>query len=286
MPLTQQRHMHPRRSFLFAPGSKPDIFPKALASGADIVCVDLEDAVAPALKAAARAPSLAFLAGTGGTPERALRLNPVRSLEGARDLAFLADHAPIASGLLVLTKVDDPEELRIVDALLTEHGSGLQVVPLIETARGLDKVMEIAAAPRVASLLFGAVDLAAELGIPVAREPLLYARSRVVHAAKRAGIGVFDVPCLDFRDLDGVRAESEVAKQLGFTGKAVLHPSNVALVNAVFTPGAAEIAAAEAIIAAFKASPAGLVVIDGKLIEKPVVRAAERVIARAKAMHA
>ena len=281
MPLTQKRHMHPRRSFLFAPGSRPEIFQKALASGADVVCVDLEDAVAPALKAAARAPSLAFLAGTAGTPERALRINPVRSLDGARDLASLANHAPIATGLLVLTKVDDPEELRIVDALLTEHGSGLGVIPLIETARGLEAVMEIAAAPRVASLLFGAVDLAAELGIAVSHEPLLYARSRVVHAAKRAGVGAFDVPSLDFRNLEAVRSESEIAKQLGFTGKAVLHPTNVAVVNAVFTPTAAEIAAAESIVAAFKASPSGLAVIDGKLIEKPVFRAAERVVARA-----
>lgn len=275
--------MHPRRSFLFAPGSKPEIFQKALASGADVVCIDLEDAVAPRLKAAARAPSLAFLAGTGGTPERALRINPVRSLDGARDLASLADHAPFAAGLLVLTKVDDPEELRIVDALLTEHGSGLGVIPLIETALGLEAVMAIAAAPRVANLLFGAVDLAAELGIPVAHEPLLYARSRVVHAAKRAGVGVFDVPSLDFRNLEAVRSESEVAKQMGFTGKAVLHPSNVAVVNSVFTPSTDEIAAAESIVAAFKVSATGLVVMNGKLIEKPVVRAAERVIARAKA---
>ncbi len=276
--------MYPRRSFLFAPGSKPDLFSKAIATGADVVCVDLEDAVAPALKAAARAPSVAFLAAGDGKCERALRINPVRSLDGARDLAALANHAPIVGGLLVLTKVDDAEELRIIDALLTELGSGLELIPLIETARGLDAVMEIASAPRVACLLFGAVDLAAELGIPIEHEPLLYARSRLVHAAKRAAVGVFDVPSLDFRNLEGVRAESEVAKRLGFTGKAVLHPSNVAVVNDVFTPSIAEIAQAEAVIAAFKASPTGLVVLDGKLIEKPVVRASERVLARAQAM--
>lgn len=277
--------MHPRRSFLFAPGSKPEIFSKALASGADVVCVDLEDAVAPALKAAARAPSIAFVAAGGaGVVERALRINPLKTLDGARDVAALAEHPPVESGLLVLTKVDDAEELTIVDALLSELGSGLQLIPLIETTRGLDNVMAIAAAPRVAALLFGAVDLSAELGIPVAHEPMLYARSRVVHAAKRAGVGVFDVPSLDFKNLDGVRAESLTAKALGFTGKAVLHPSNVAVVNEVFTPSAAEVAAAEAVIAAFKASPTGLVVVDGKLIEKPVVRASERVLARAAAM--
>jgi citrate lyase beta subunit len=276
---------HPRRSLLFAPASRPDIFLKALASGADIVCVDLEDAVAPALKAGARPEAFAFLAAAdqkGSGPERSVRLNPLRTLDGARDLAFLASQPPFFSGILTLTKVDSPEDVAVIDALLTEHGSALQLVPLIETTRGLEAVMEIAtASPRIAFLLFGAVDLAAELGVPVLHEPLLYARSRVVHAAKRAGIGAFDVPCLDFRNLDLVKAESETAKQLGFTGKAVLHPSNIAPVQTVFTPSAKEIAEAEGIMAAYRASPTGLAVVDGKLIERPVVRAAERILARA-----
>jgi citrate lyase beta subunit len=278
----------PRRSFLFAPGSRPDLFGKALATGADIVCIDLEDAVAPALKAAAREPSFDFLDQRDGTVERAVRINPLRSHEGLRDLIVLADRSAQSGattrGLLVMTKVDDAEEVRIVDALLTEAGAPLDLVLLIETARGLDAVMELAAAPRVVSLLFGAVDLSAELGVAVAHEPLLYARSRVVHAAKKAGIGAFDVPCLDFRNLDIVKTECEMARSLGFTGKAVLHPSNVAVVNAVFSPSADEIARARAIVAAFEASPTGLAVLDGKLVEKPVVRAAQNVLARARSM--
>ena len=156
---------------------------------------------------------------------------------------------------------------------------------MIETARGLDAVMEIAlASARTVALLFGAVDLAAEIGVAVAHEPLLYARSRIVLAARRAAIGVFDVPCLDFRNLDLVGEDCARAHSLGFTGKAAIHPSNIATIHERFTPSAAEIATAQAIVAAFRASPTGLVVIDGKLIERPVVRAAEMTLARAAAI--
>jgi citrate lyase beta subunit len=212
-----------------------------------------------------------------------VRINAVRSLEGVRDLARLVEEPFFQAGLLMLAKVDGPEDIAFADAILSEHGSALGLIPLVETARGLDAAVEIAAAsPRNALLLFGAVDLSAELGVAVAHEPLLYARSRVVHAAKAAGIGVLDVPCLDFRNLDLVREECAAALRLGFTGKAVLHPSNIEPVNAAFTPTADEVARAETIVAAFRASPTGLVVIDGKLIEKPVVRTAERILARAQ----
>lgn len=261
------------------------MLPKALASGADIVCADLEDAVAPNLKADARPHGLAFLADGGSGPERALRLNPLRSREGVRDVQTLLEQPPIASGLLALTKVEHPEEVAMIDTLLSEHGSSLHLILLIETVRGLDAAKEIAAASsRNAILLFGAVDLAAELGVPVEHEPLLYARSRTVHAARMAGIGVLDVPCLDFRNLAMVEQESLGARKLGFTGKAVLHPSNVAVVNRSFMPTEHEIAQATAVLEAFASSPTGLGVLDGKLIEKPVARAAEQVLARAKAI--
>ena len=124
-----------------------------------------------------------------------MRLNPLRTAEGVRDLAHLTSGPPLADGLLVLTKANDPEEIVILDDLLTEHGSALGLVPLIETARGLDAVMEIAlASARTVALLFGAVDLAAELGVAVAHEPLLYARSRIVLAARRAAVGADGKP--------------------------------------------------------------------------------------------
>ncbi len=273
----------PRRSLLFAPGSRPDIFDKALASGADMVCVDLEDAVAPSLKADARRAGVAFLAGGGAGPERVLRINAIGSADGLRDLLAIVESAP-ASGVVFLPKVDGADEIRVADKLLTEAGLSLRLMALIETARGLENVGAIASAtPRLELLLFGAVDLSAELGVAVAHEPLLYARSRVVHAARNAGIGVFDVPSLNFRDAEALEAEARVAASLGFTGKGVLHPSAVAIVNQAFSPTAEQVRQARTIVEAFEASETGLVVIDGKLIELPVVRGMRRILAIAEA---
>jgi citrate lyase subunit beta/citryl-CoA lyase/(S)-citramalyl-CoA lyase len=137
----------------------------------------------------------------------------------------------------------------------------------------------MAASPRVVWGMFGGVDFAAEMGLPIAHEPLLYARQRLVHAARLAGVDLYDVPCLAFRDLGTVETESQVARSLGFSGKAALHPSNVATINAAFTPSAEEIARAERIVAAYEASPNGLAVLEGKLVEKPVVRGAQRTLA-------
>jgi citrate lyase subunit beta/citryl-CoA lyase/(S)-citramalyl-CoA lyase len=129
--------------------------------------------------------------------------------------------------------------------------------------------------------MFGGADLASELGTAVADAPLLYGRSRVVAAGMRAGVQVLDMPALDFKDAAAVEAEARRARALGFTGKAVIHPDNVAAVNAAFMPEAEEVAAAERVVAAAKASPAGVVVVDGKMVDRPAVRAAERVIAMA-----
>ncbi len=269
-----------RRSLLFVPGARPDRFDKAAASDADIVCIDLEDSVPPAGKDAARAAALDWLtsAPRQAGRELALRCNGVKTLAGIKDLAAIAD-AGITNAMVVLPKVDSADEVRWVDALLAEAGANLSLMALIESVGGLENVGDIAsAAPRLQMLLFGAADLSAELGVSIAHEPLLYARSRCVHAARRAGIGLLDVPTLDFKNLETVRSEAETAKLLGFTGKAVLHPTNIGTVNACFTPSTDEIARAREIVALFDASPTGLVVHNGKLIEAPVVRAMQNVL--------
>ncbi len=275
--------IRPRRSLLFAPANRPAIHDKALKAGADIVCLDLEDAVPPGDKDAARSLAMPFLTDAAG-PERVVRINSPRSREGLLDLLALVAAAP-AAGTVFLPKVADPFEVRLVDEILAEAGLPLRLAVLIESAEGLEKAAAImAASPRIDWAMFGAVDFAAEFGVPVAPEPLLYARQRLVHAARLAGIEILDVPCLSFRDAAAVRAESDAARGLGFTGKAVLHPDNVAVVNAAFTPAAEEIARAERILAAFQAAPNGLAVLDGKLVEKPVVRAAQRILATRDAL--
>ena len=270
--------MRARRTLLFAPGNRVEVHAKALATGADVVCLDLEDAVPPHLKAEARAAAIPFLVEAPGA-ERVLRINSPRSAEGLRDLLAIIEARP-AAGVIFLPKVDSADEVRWVEGLLAEAGLDLGIAVLIESVEGLENVASILkASERIEFAMFGGADLSAELGVAIAHEPLLYARSRVVHAARRAGVDVFDVPSLSFRDADIVRAESVIAKSLGFTGKGVLHPANVAVVNEVFAPTADEIAAAERIVAAYRASPTGLAVVDGKLVERPVVRAMERILA-------
>ena len=270
------------RSLLFAPANRSEVHAKALAAGADLMCLDLEDAVPEEQKAQARATGVAFLAegGTGST--RVLRINALRSAFGVADMDALLTAAP-QSGILFLPKVQSPGEVDLAADLLTEAAPGLKLAVLIETGRGLQAAHEIlGASDKIAFAMFGGVDLAADLGVAVAHEPLLYARQRLAHAAALHSVPLLDVPCLAFRDEAAIRQEAEVAKALGFSGKASLHPAGLAPIHQIFTPSAAEIARARAIVEAYRQSPNGLAKIDGKLIEKPVVRGAQRIIALAE----
>ena len=278
------RIVRPRRSFIFAPGTRPDMFPKALAAGADIVCVDLEDAVAPRDKPEARAKTLALFAEPQAEDgvERIVRINCSRTPEGMADLqAIAASAAPPPA--IMLPKVKSPDEVRALDELLSEHELAVRLHVIIETNDGLEACYEIAqASGRIDALFFGGVDMAADLRCPSTWEALVYARSRVVHAAAGAGIDVIDVPYLDLNDLAGMEREAKAAANLGFTGKGAIHPKQIATLNAVFTPDAEAIAQARRIVQAFEDSGTGLVVVDGKLLEKPVLRSMHRILAVAE----
>lgn len=263
------------RSLLFTPANRPQAFDKALAAGADCVCLDLEDAVPPDAKSEARPDAMAFLAQADaqpGRPMRAVRINALSSKAGARDLAAIADTAP-QGGLVMVPKVGSAAELQLLASILDEMGSETGLLALVETAVGLSCVEEIArATPRLRAVMFGGVDLSAELGAQMASDTMRVARARIVQAARAGGVDALDVPELDFRNAEAVRAAAANAAQNGFTGKAAIHPSNLTAINAAFTPSAEEIAHAQEIIAAFEAAPNGLVVIDGKLIEAPVIK--------------
>jgi citrate lyase subunit beta/citryl-CoA lyase/(S)-citramalyl-CoA lyase len=274
----------PIRSLLFTPASRPTAFEKALASGADCVCLDLEDAVPPDAKDAARPDALAFLghAGQGGAV-RCVRINALGSAVGIRDLAALADLAP-AQGLVMLPKVASAAEIRLVASVLADVGSGMLIAALIETAIGLRAVDEIAAASaRLRVLVFGGVDLSAELGCGMHSNTMNVAKARIVQAAHGAGRDVLDVPELAFRDAQKIGDAAARAMADGFTGKAAIHPANIAPINAAFTPSPDQIAEAQRIVAAFEAAPSGLVVLDGKLIEAPVIKGMRRRLAIATA---
>lgn len=274
----------PRRSFIFTPGLRPEMYPKALATGADIVCVELEDGIAPKDKPAARANAMKLFESPQADDgvERVVRINSLREGFGMADVqAVLATDTPPPA--LMLPKVRTPDEVALLDGLLTERGHATRLQVIIETNAGLEAAHEIAhSSPRIDALFFGGVDMAAELRCENAWEPLLYARSRVVHAAAGAGLDAIDVPWLDLEDPDGMERAAIQARELGFSGKGAVHPRQIAALNAVFTPSAERIARARRIIAGFEAADTGLVVIDGKLIEKPVLREMHRIVAIAE----
>ena len=278
------RQQRPRRSFIFTPALKPEMYLKALASGADIVCVALEDGVAPQHKDQARANMLEMFAKPQADDgvERLVRINSPREAFGIADIAaILATETP-PPGLMV-PKVKSPDEIRVLDDLLTEAGHSTRLQVIIETNAGLEAAFEIArSSPRIDALLFGGVDMAAELRCDLSWETLLYARSRVVHAAAGAGIDVIDVPYLDLEDPDGMVVAAKQAKSLGFSGKGSIHPKQIAALNEVFTPTPAEIERARLIIKTFEEADSGLVVINGKLIEKPVLRDMYRIVSIAE----
>ena len=273
--------IRPRRSFIFTPGLRPEMFPKALASGADIVCVELEDGIAPKDKAAARANAIKLFESPQADDgvERIVRINSLREGFGMADVqAVLASDTPPPA--LMMPKVRTPDEVVLLDDLLTERCHDTRLHVIIETNAGLEAAHDIArCSPRIDAMFFGGVDMAAELRCQNAWEPLLYARSRVVHAAASAGLDVIDVPYLDLQDPEGMTRAAIQARDLGFCGKGAVHPKQIPALNEAFTPSPERIAQARRIIAEFEAADTGLVVIDGKLIEKPVLREMHRIVA-------
>jgi len=273
-----------RRSFIFSPGNRPGLFAKALASGADIVCVELEDGVAPHDKAAARAQMLEIFAQPQADDgiERIVRINALSTDDGQADIAaILAAGSPPPA--VMLPKVNAPEDVRGVAEAFDAAGLATRIQAIIETNRGLQAAYEIAhATPCLDALLFGAVDLAAELRCDNSWEAMLYARSRTVHAAAAAGIDVIDVPWLDLADLEGLRREASASAGLGFSGKGAIHPRQIATINEIFSPSADAVAYARKVVDAFAAANTGVVVVDGKLIERPVLRTMHRILAKAE----
>jgi (S)-citramalyl-CoA lyase len=272
--------IHPRRSLLFVPGLRPDRFAKALGSGADIVCVDIEDAVPLARKDEARALTFPLFGEVGPSHvETMVRINPLSTPEGLKDILALRDCTAPPKALM-LAKPGSAAEIRLYDELLQGSCAGIRFHVIIESTDGLANVMDIAnASTRIDSLLFGAVDMSADLRAEKTWEALLYARSRVVHAAARYGLDLLDVPWLNLDDQDGLKIEAEMSSALGFTGKASIHPKQIPVINDVFSPSPDLVTRARRILAEFEQDTTGLVVVDGELIERPVVRSMLRVLA-------
>ena len=270
------------QSMLFVPGSKPERFAKALASGADCVCIDLEDAVPPEGKVAARDAAFAAIAADT-TGRLTLRINALTTPEGAADIAALAA-AKLTPPLLFVPKVEGANELGQARTVL---GIGQYAfVPLIETVKGLREIDQIAASSRVKALMFGGADFAAEIGAELSWEPLYAARAALVMAGALAGIPVIDVPSINLDDPDGLTLETQRIKAMGFAAKAAIHPAQIATIHAVMRPTPAQIAEAEAAETAFAAANGAAVRFNGKMLEAPIMRRYRQILMLKDKIHA
>jgi citrate lyase subunit beta / citryl-CoA lyase len=283
-----------RRSVLFASGGDRDALARGRNAGPDTLILDLEDTVAPSRKPGARALVIESLGEPApvGT-ERAVRVNAPITAYFPDDLA-----AAIRAGAdaIVIPKVDSAADVRRVDDCLARAeadagrpaGSAL-LLPLIETARGVLDAYAIATASfRVAALLLGHLDLSLSLGLPeasIGEGTLLHARCQVVLAARAAGREAIDALFVGPADADGFRAEAREGRRLGFAGKLLLHPEQVPLVHEVYAPSPTDVARARRVVEAFEealAGGTGMFVLDGRLIDRPVVDAERAVLERAR----
>lgn len=279
-----EKVIRPRRSLLFVPALRPDRYWKALDAGADIVCIDMEDAVAIDRKDEGRANTLPlFKTASHPQVERMVRINALSTYHGLKDVQALIEcEAPPPS--IMIPKIKSAEEVQLLDTLLsTRSTQGIRFCIIIETNQGLERAQDIArACGRIDSMILGAVDMSADLRCVKAWEPLLYTRSRLVHAAAGAGIDLLDVPFLNLDDPQGLALEAQACARLGFTGKASIHPNQLNAIHDAFTPSEAQIAKARKAVAAFEKDPSGLVVVDNELIEIPVIRSMQRILAVAE----
>jgi len=271
---------NPRRCLLFVPGSRPERYSKAIASDADQVCIDLEDAVAPADKQSARAALFAFLANPPQCrSELGLRINPLSTREGQDDLNALA-----ASGLnpdfVMLPKVETPAELQQADAALAHINTTF--IAQIETPKGLlDARTSSTATPRLQALMFGGFDYIVALRGRACLDSFFYPRVQLALIAAEAGIGFLDVPYLEIKDESGLMTETKYVMALGCTGKAAIHPTQVTPIQQCYLPSNDEYERAGRIVAALEESHGQAIQLDGKLVDRPIEIAARRTIALA-----
>jgi citrate lyase subunit beta / citryl-CoA lyase len=262
------------RSYLFVPGNRPERYAKAIAAGADAVIVDLEDAVPPKDKPAARAALAAWL-----SPEHPvlIRVNGAESQWFREDLALCK--MPGVAGVL-LPKAERVEGIRMV----AEHsGAATPILPLIETARGFWNAHALAQGPKVQRFVFGSIDFQLDLGIQGEGEELLYFRSQLVLVSRVAGLEPpVDGVTTAIDDAERVRGDTLRAKRLGFAAKLCIHPLQVSLVNECFEPSAQEESWAKRIMEAAEAVQGAAVSVDGQMVDRPVIDRAAAILSRIK----
>lgn len=275
-----------RRAMLFMPGDDRRKIEKGAALAVDSIIMDLEDGVALSQKAAGRQTIVQALGEVDfGDSEKLVRINPIDSDLWQADLAAVADANPYG---FVIPKVESAAQLAAVNNWLDAKDIACRVFAIIESALGVANLREIAAfGGRLAGLMFGAEDLSGSLGAvrrPHAPE-IDYARSAVVIHAKAFGLDAIDTPYVNIHDLDGLKQETHTAMQMGYDGKLCIHPKHIAPIMETFAPSADELAAAQALIAAHEQHQrdgSGVFAYNGKMVDRPMIRAAERIVQRGR----
>jgi citrate lyase subunit beta/citryl-CoA lyase len=270
-----------RRSLLFSPGDRPEMMRKAPTIDADILVFDLEDAVAPSKKAEAREMVRDALAEVDPDAELLVRVNPGET--ALEDLQVVRSGDADLDGVMA-PKVTAGADVDRVAGYLAETGGERPVFPIVENAAGVLAAHDIARAEATDVVCFGAEDLAADLGARRTKEgeEVLYARQRTLLAARAGGAGALDTVFADIEDLDGLRDDAEYARQLGFDGKAAIHPAQVEVINDAFTPDESDIEWARRVLDAVgDVEDAGVVRVDDEMIDGPLISQAERIRDRA-----
>jgi citrate lyase beta subunit len=273
------------RSMLFVSGEKVERFAKAMAAGADLVCIDLEDAVHPERKGEARSQVLGWLRGavrSAQGPAVALRINGLRALDGIRDvLAFVESGVKV--DWLLLPKTENAADIQTLEAWC-----GAQVgafAALVETPLGIENLAAIGrAGGKLGALMLGGADLSAELDAQFTWDGLLSARGRLVNAAKAAGLQAWDVPNVDLSSDEGLASETRKALALGFGCKTAIHPQQIKTIHAAFTPTPAEIEWATVLLQAVpEGQGSGAFLFQGKMVDAPLLKKARRIAELARA---
>lgn len=269
-----------RRSVLFSPGDDAEKLRKAPESGADVVVFDLEDAVPPDAKQAARETVTDVLQDLEADCELCVRVNPT-GIAADDDLDAVLAGSPALDSVL-LPKVASAADIETFERLLAEHDADLPVLALVESATGVQHADEIATADATDALLFGAEDFAADVGATRTDEgtEVLYARQRVVVAATGAGVDAVDTLWTDFDDTDGLRADTRRGLEMGYDGKMAIHPRQVPVINDAFTPSDEDLAWAEGVLAAAEDHDSGVFAYEGEMIDAPLLAQAKRIVER------
>lgn len=285
--------MPSRRALLYMPGDNWKMITKSITLGVDSICMDMEDGAAVSKKAEARATIARALRELDfGRSEKLARINSVGSGWEQDDIEAVLPFHPDG---IVIPKVESFEQVewasKIIEDAELKHGwplNSIRILIGVETAKGIMSLKEIAGHPRLDAIIFGGEDFAASIGAVRTKDALelLYARQAVIVACAANDLQSIDIVTIDYKDLDALRLESEFGARLGFDGKQIIHPAQVEPVQQAFTPGDEAVAYARRIVETFQASQKegkGAYSLDGKMIDMPLLRNAQKVLQKAKA---